>query len=296
MDDHGDPGADDDGGHGDGADGRDGMALNRAHWEELADLHPTTEFYDVAAFRDGESSLMPLEREELGEVDGERLLHLQCHFGLDTLSWAREGAEVVGLDFSERAVGTARELAADVGLDDRARFVAANVYDAPEALADADLLDGGFDVVFTSYGVLTWLPDVERWAETVAATLAPGGTFYVAEIHPFSHVLMDVGVRDGRLHSDWPYFGSGPQRYDEDGSYADVEASVEHTETREWPHPLGEVVTALTDAGLDLEFLHEHEVACFEQVAGMTEREDGFWELPGASLPFLFSLKAHAPE
>jgi len=275
----------------------EGMALNRAHWEDLAALHPTTEFYDVDAFLDGESSLQWLEREELGDVDGATLLHLQCHFGMDTLSWAREGADVVGLDFSGKAVATARDLAGDAGLADRARFVEANVYDAPEALRETNAIpDAGFDVVFTSYGVLTWLPDIEGWARVVADCLAPGGTFYVAEIHPFSHVLMDVGVRDGRLHSDWSYFGEGPQTYDIDGSYADEEAELDNTETREWPHPLGDVVTALLDAGLELQYLHEHEFACFEQVAGMRERDDGFWELPGASLPFLFSLKAHAPE
>ncbi|MWG33072.1 class I SAM-dependent methyltransferase [Halomarina oriensis] len=282
----------------DDASGADeGMALNRAHWEDLAALHPTTEFYDLDGFLGGESSLQWVEREELGDVDGRSLLHLQCHFGMDTLSWAREGAEVVGVDFSETAIETARNLASDADLSDHAQFVEANVYDAPTALADAEAMPaGGFDVVFTSYGVLTWLPDVEAWARVVADCLAPGGTFYVAEIHPFSHVLMDVGVRDGRLHSDWPYFGEGPQTYDVDGSYADEEADVASTETREWPHPLGDVVTALLDAGLDLEFLHEHEFACFEQVAGMEERDDGFWELPGASLPFLFSLKARAPE
>ncbi len=266
-----------------------GMALNRAHWEDLADLHPTTDAYDVEGFLDGESSLMPLEREELAGVEGETMLHLQCHFGLDTLSWAREGWDVTGVDFSATAIETARELAAETGLDDRAAFVEANVYDVPE------VVDQEFSLVFTSYGVLTWLPDIEGWAEVVADCLAPGGTFYVAEIHPFSHVLMDVGLRDGRLHSDWRYFGGAAQAYDEDGSYADPTATLDNTETREWPHPLGDVVTALLDAGLELDFLHEHEFACFEQVAGMVEREDGYWDLPGASLPFLFSLRARAP-
>jgi SAM-dependent methyltransferase len=273
----------------DDSDHADGMDRNRAHWEDLAALHPTTDHYDVEGFLDGESSLGWLEREELEGVAGETMLHLQCHFGLDTLSWAREGWAVTGVDFSERAVATARELAAEAGLDDRATFVEANVYDAPAAV------DAPFDVVFTSYGVLTWLPDVEGWADVIADCLAPGGTFYIAEIHPFSHVLMDVGVRDGRLHSDWPYFGDAAQAYDVDGSYADPAASLDHTEIREWPHSIGEIVTALIDAGLDVEFLHEHEFACFEQVAGMERRDDGFWDLPGASLPFLFSLRARRP-
>ncbi len=119
---------------------------------------------------------------------------------------------MVGLDFSAKAIATARDLASDAGLADRAQFVEANVYDTPEALAGTGAMpEGGFDVVFTSYGVLTWLPDIGGWVEVVADCLAPGGTFYVANIHPFSHVLMDVGLRDGRLHSDWPYFGDGPR-------------------------------------------------------------------------------------
>ena len=131
---------------------------NREHWEELAEVHPDTEFYDVESFLSGESTLLPLEREELGPLieEGTTLLHLQCHFGMDTLSWAREGAEVVGVDFSGTAVETALELAVEADLDDRTEFVEADVYDLP------GVLDREFDVVFTSYGVLAWLPDIER--------------------------------------------------------------------------------------------------------------------------------------
>ncbi|MFC6835770.1 class I SAM-dependent methyltransferase [Halomarina ordinaria] len=268
----------------------DRLADNRAHWEELAALHPDTAFYDVESFLDGESTLRPLEREELGGRVGEgtRLLHLQCHFGLDTLSWARHGADVTGADFSETAVETARDLARETGLAERARFVEGDLYDLPA------VLDEAFDVVFTSYGVLNWLPDIEAWADVVGHFLTSGGTFYVAEIHPFSHVLMDLDLVEGRPVPDWSYFGGDPRTYDEDGTYADREAELDDTVTHEWAHGLGEVVTALVDAGLDVEFVREHPFACFEQFPGMEHDEDGYWWLPEApeDVPLTFSLRA----
>ncbi|WP_254544225.1 class I SAM-dependent methyltransferase [Halomarina pelagica] len=274
----------------------DFLADNRAHWEELAALHPGTDFYDVESFLAGESTLLPLEREELGDVVGEgtRILHLQCHFGLDTLSWAREGAVVTGVDFSGTAIGTARDLAAATGLDDRARFVECDVYDLPATLDEA----GAFDVVFTSYGVLNWLPDVERWAEVVAGFLAPGGTFYVAEIHPFAHVLMDLELEAGRPVPDWSYFGGGARTYEEDGTYAAPAATLDSTTTHEWAHGLGEIVTALLDSGLDVEFLREHPFACFEQFPGMEVDDEGRWWLPEGTNhpPLTFSLLARSPE
>ena len=167
---------------------------NREHWEELVRIHPGTNFYDVEAFLDGESTLRPLECEAIGNVEGCSMLHLQCHFGLDSLSWAREGADVAGVDFSDTAIEAARDLAAEADLTGRARFLATDVYDLPERLADAH---GTFDLVFTSYGVLGWLPDVEAWAEVVAAFVQPGGRFYIAEIHPVSHALMDLRLDTG---------------------------------------------------------------------------------------------------
>ncbi|MFC7202067.1 class I SAM-dependent methyltransferase [Haloferax namakaokahaiae] len=157
----------------------DFRATNRDHWDELAELHPTTPLYDVDGFLAGESSLMDLEREELGSVEGNSLLHLQCHFGMDTLSWAREGATVTGIDFSPKAIEMARELRDEAGIDaDQARFVESDVYELPENL------DGEFDVVFTSYGAISWLSDIDQWAEIIDHFLKPGGTFYIAEIHP----------------------------------------------------------------------------------------------------------------
>lgn len=264
---------------------------NRDHWEEAAKIHPKTDFYDVESFLDGESTLLPIEREELDDVSGTDLLHLQCHFGLDTLSWAREGATVTGVDFATRAVETARELATEAGLDDRASFVEANVYDLPE------VHDARYDVVFTSYGVLGWLPDVEAWAEVVAEFLRPGGVFYLAEIHPFTNVLhWEFDGEVGRF--EFPYStADSPITLEGDGTYADAEVDMEHGRTHNWTHGLGEILTALLDAGLELEFVHEHDVGCFEQFDGMVKDGDGYWRFEAdVDVPLTVSVKARQSE
>jgi 2-polyprenyl-3-methyl-5-hydroxy-6-metoxy-1,4-benzoquinol methylase len=165
--------------HGDAADWRE---LNRANWDDRVPVHLASEYYNVAGFRSGVSSLRPFESAEVGDVTGKRLLHLQCHVGLDALSWARLGAQVIGLDFSEPAIKAARSLAADLGID--ASFVVADVYDAVTALAGQR-----FDVVYTGTGALVWLPDMTRWAQVVAALLEPGGLLYLVEGHPFAQIL-----------------------------------------------------------------------------------------------------------
>lgn len=265
---------------------------NREYWEELAAIHPDTEFYDVASFLEGESSLLPLEREELGPLieEGTTLLHLQCHFGMDTLSWAREGAEVVGIDFSETAVETARELAAEAGLDDRAEFLESDVYDLPE------VLDREFDVVFTSYGVLYWLPDLERWADVVEQFVAPGGTFYIAENHPLTGSFHEDST-PGAFRFAYPYF-DGVITFEGEGSYADREAELGHDRSHGFAHSMGEILTALLGTELELEFVHEHPWSEFRQLAAMEEDEEGRWWVPGLEhdLPFLFSVRARVPE
>lgn len=268
----------------------DPREVNRRHWDELAALHPSTDAYDVEGVLDGGSTITWLEREGVGAVDGLDLLHLQCHFGLDTLSWLHEGGDtVVGVDFSPVAIEQARDLAERAGLADRATFVESDLYDL------SDRLDRQFDVVFTSFGVINWLPDIVRWAAVAARYVRPGGQFFIAELHPISFVLMEHKDGDGVVRSSWPYFSDEVQALD-DGSYADAEADVEHTETREWSHDLGSVVTALIDAGLRIESLEEHPFACFEQFPGrMRLRDDGFWEIPGEDYPLTFSLRARKP-
>jgi SAM-dependent methyltransferase len=271
----------------------DWLRANMAVWDELTQVHAASAFYDVEGFKKGRETLTSIELEELGPDVGEgtRLLHLQCHFGLDTLSWARRGAQVVGVDFSSEAIETARRLADEVGLSGRARFLQANVYELP------DILDGEFDVVFTSWGVLTWLGDLRRWAQVAARYLRPGGTFYIAEFHPFAFVLDDSG-RHGDLRIGYPYFqGAEPMRFDEPGSYADREAQTRHTVTYEWNHPLGEVVTSLIEAGLELRHLHEFPYTRGLSFPFLEEGEDGRQRVRGHEhdYPLSFSLRAERP-
>lgn len=271
---------------------REHLEDNREHWEELAKLHPETDFYDVDGFLDGESTLDPIEPRELGDVEGKSLLHLQCHFGLDTLSWARRGAEVTGVDFSAEAVEAARDLAEDAGLADRARFVRSDVYD----LGDGSPIDDeSFDIVYASFGVLFWLPDLEAWADVVAQFLREGGTFYLVDHHPFTNTL-DEGSTTGTLEVGYPYFRERIS-YDatETGSYAGIEpGELEHGPVHGWSHSLGELVSALAESGLRLEFLHEHPWSTFEALDAMEPRENGRFVLPERDhdLPFVFSLVA----
>lgn len=264
------------------------LTTNRDHWDELADLHPTTDAYAVDEFLNGETSLSRLEREEIGDVSGRSLLHLQCHFGLDTLSWAREGAEATGIDFSETAIETARELTEETGLD--ARFVRSDIYDLP------DVLDEQFDIVFTSYGVIFWLPDLDEWARVIERFLRPGGTFYIAEIHPFTTTFEDLDA-SGSCRIAWSYFDSGPLEVDEDGSYADWDAKLDHRIRYEWAHSFSDVINAILGAGLDIEFIHEHPFSVFQQFESMVEDSDGYWRIPDLKyeIPLTFSIRAHKP-
>lgn len=256
------------------------MDLNRQWWDERVPIHVASRFYDIDGFRAGRESLMAHEPGDVGAVEGRTLLHLQCHIGLDTLSWARRGAKVVGLDFSEPAVAAARALAADLGLD--AEFVAADVYDAVAALDRRR-----FDVVYTGIGALTWLPDLDRWAAVVAELIAPGGCLYLTEFHPFTWVLGEDG---GRVVRD--YFDRGPHEFDDPGSYADPQARTAHDRTMEWQHPLGDVVTAVARAGLRVELLRElDETAC---PFWPLERRGATWRTPDGipRVPLMYALRA----
>lgn len=258
---------------------------NLEHWNEVTPIHAKSKFYDVQGFRAGKCTLMPLEREELGDVSGKTLLHLQCHFGLDTMSWARLGAKVTGVDFSDKAIGLARSLSRELGIP--ADFLCCNIYDLPQ------VLKGEFDIVFTSYGILCWLPDLKEWAKIIAHFLKPGGTFYIVEGHPFNTVFenerntKDLKVRYSYFHSP------KPTRWEPDGTYADKDAEVS-TPSYEWVHPLGEVINSLISAGLKIEFVHEFPYWCEGYFPFMEKGEDGWWRLKGGKeiIPLMFSLKA----
>ncbi|HEX5369519.1 MAG TPA: class I SAM-dependent methyltransferase [Dehalococcoidia bacterium] len=264
------------------------IETNRLHWDEAVPIHLASDFYDVASFKRGRTSLLPLERDEVGEVRGKTLLHLQCHFGLDTLSWAREGALVTGVDFSRPAIEAARKLGRELGIE--ARFIESNIYELPSAL------DGQFDLVFTSYGVLCWLPDIEAWARVVARYVKPGGSFYIVDGHPLYNMIWDSSSA-GELRLGHSYFGGEPMPSLEDGTYADRTARLQNNRTYEFDHGLGVIVTSLISAGLEIEFLREHPFSGFEALPGMTKGSDGFYHLPPdvPPIPILFSLRATKP-
>ena len=257
---------------------------NRRLWNDWTAIHENSAFYDVEGFKSGRSSLSPLELAELGDVSGKTLLHLQCHFGQDTLSWARLGAKVTGVDFSERAIRLARSLSEELRIP--ARFICSDVYDLPE------VLNGEFDIVFTSCGVLGWLPDLERWAQVVSRFLKSGGTFYVLDAHPFAEVFDDEEEKDLRVK--YPYFhGSEPLRFEGCGSYADPEAdysSVEYV----WDHSLSEIVNSVIAAGLRIERLNEFSYCAWRMFPFMEKGEDGWWRLSkdgDGDIPLMFSLR-----
>jgi SAM-dependent methyltransferase len=270
----------------------DALRDNRRLWDRWTEINSASEFYDVAAFRDGTRPirLADYEREEIGPVEGKSLLHLQCHFGLDTLSWARLGAQVTGADFSEAGIAAARALAAEV--DVAATFVVSNLYDLP------DVLDGQFDVVYTSRGVLGWLPDIDGWARVAAHFVKPGGIFYVTEIHPVAQVFENEGVEPGELRPTYPYWSHRDAlKFDVNGSYADPTAATDGLVEHGWDHSLGEIVTALIDAGLRIEFLHEFDFVEWP-IDFLVKGDDGRWRMPPdtkGELPLFFSLKATKP-
>ncbi|WP_329565857.1 class I SAM-dependent methyltransferase [Kitasatospora sp. NBC_01266] len=259
------------------------LSLNRANWDDRTRVHAASEFYDLPGFRAGGCTLRPFELDEMGDVTGRRLLHLQCHMGQDTLSWARRGAEVTGLDFSEPAIRTARALAEQTGLADRARFVVCDVHEAPNALAGER-----FDLVYTGFGALVWLPDLSHWARVVASLLADGGALYLAEFHPMSETLDE----DGRTVAH-DYFDSSAGTFDCATTYTDGPTLTETTSVQ-WTHQLGSVVTALAEAGLRIDFLHEHDVTLFQRYSVLERSTPTEYRFPPGHprTPLVYSLRA----
>ena len=265
---------------------------NQVLWDTWTGIHEQSAYYDLVGFRAGGVRVRDDEIAALGDVRGRTLLHLQCHFGLDTLSWARLGAVVTGADFSPRAIALATSLADELGFAD-ARFVESDVYDLPAKLA------GTFDIVYTSRGVLGWLPDIRRWAEVVAHFVAPGGTFLIKEIHPVAQALENEGVAPGELRFEYPYWEHPePLTFAVTGSYADPHADVGDVVEHGWDHGLGEIVSALVAAGLRIEDLVEHPYLEWGADFLVERPGTGTWVLPDTvrgELPLMFSLRASKP-
>lgn len=272
------------------ADWERSRAANRSLWDAWTEVHEHAPFYDLAGFREGGIRLADYELEEIGPVEGLSLLHLQCHFGIDTLSWARLGARVTGVDLSPRAVALATRLAGELGLD--ARFIESDIHALP------DRLDETFDLVYTSRGVLGWLPDIRAWARVVARFVRPGGRFYVTEIHPVAQAFENEGVEPGELRLQYPYWEhEAPLVFPVKGSYADPDADVGVQEEHGWDHGLGEIVTALIDAGLEIRSLREYDFIEWP-VDFLVRSDDGRYRLPPSvpgQMPLFFSLLAAKP-
>ncbi len=259
------------------------LRTNQTLWNEWTDINSRSDMYNLKAFKEGANKLDTYIRGEVGDVTGKKLLHMQCHFGMDTLSWARLGAEVTGVDFSPRAIEVAESLSRELNIP--ARFICCNIYDLPANL------EGQFDIVFASYGVINWLPDFPRWMEIAARYIKPGGFFYLAEGHPLTWVFDEYS---DNWAMKYPYFQKEVLKCDVQGSYADTSAKVNTPACFQWQHTMGEIVTEVCRNGLRLEFLHESGKGFFPTMPDMKEGDDGFWHHPKGddTLPIVFSLKA----
>lgn len=254
--------------------------INRQLWNKRTDAHLTSDFYDVAGFLKGTTSLNPIELELLGDVSGKSILHLQCHFGQDSISLARMGANVTGADLSDNATSRAEELAAQTGAD--ARFVCCDIYDLPQHL------NGQFDIVFTSYGTIGWLPDLDKWAGVIAHFLKLGGRFVFVDFHPvvwmFDDNFKEVAYR---------YFNSGPIVETESGTYADKSAEI-HQQSVGWNHSIGEVVNNLISKGLTILSLEEFDYSPYNVLRNSIEEEPKKFRVAhlGDKIPIVYSIVA----
>lgn len=256
--------------------------VNKDTWNKKVSIHAKSEFYDVDGFLNGKTSLNTCELEELGSVNGKSLLHLQCHFGQDTLSWSRLGAKTTGIDLSNEGIKEAKRLNATLGLD--ATFIESNLYDVPEKV------EGEFDIVFTSYGVIGWLPDLKKWGEIIANKLKSGGVFYMIEFHPIVW-MFDYLQTPPKLA--YPYIKSDAIYEEYKGTYTNSDADIISKEYG-WNHGLGEVVSALTNAGLHIEFLHEFDKSPYNCFPDMEKTDDGMFVLKEEQkmIPLLYSIRA----
>ena len=262
------------------------LEANLVNWNSRVRVHVESRFYDVEGWLLRTPGPPSREIEALGDLEGKTLVHLQCHFGMDTMQWARAGATVTGLDFSPASIDEAISLAERAGLSERASFVCANIYDAPQALSGKR-----FDVVYVSLGALCWLPDVTAWGGVVADLLAPGGRLYLHDGHPFASCLDDGGERVIYGYFEEP---DSPFSSDSTLTYTDGER-ISATRIYEWNHSIG--VAALIGRDLVIDSLIEHDWTLFQQFPWLVENTSGQLVVPEGHprIPLSFTLLAHAP-
>ncbi len=256
------------------------IEANKELWNKKTPVHLKSEFYDNEAFKAGKNSLNPAELEAFGDVTGKSLLHLQCHFGQDTISWAKMGAKVTGIDLSDVAIAEAKALAKE--LDVEARFIEGNVYDTSKLVGDEQ-----FDLVFSTYGTICWLPDLDPWAEIVARHLKPGGKFCLIEFHP-TYMMFDFDT----LKMDFSYFNKEVIIEDEEGSYAEPGAKI-NSKSYSWNHPFGEILTALLKQGLKLTGFTEYPYSYYNCFPGLEKQENGYYMIKGKEniLPLMYRIE-----
>lgn len=270
---------------------REEVEANLRLWDGWTDLHMSGEFYDVEGFVADPAS-RPFDRvtrSVVGDVTGKRLLHLQSHIGIDTLGLALAGAvDVMGVDFSSRAVAAAQSIAQQLALP--VRFVQADVTSLPETVPEA-----GFDIVFTSHGTIMWLPELDGWARSIASRLAPGGVFHIIDVHPFLTMFDDM-VEQPLLKVAYPYFSHDSLYLEEHGSYADRAADFV-ADSYFWQHTLSEIIGSLLGAGLKIEQFSEYPVVAWKVLEFMEQDDDGLWRMPPGTgdIPLMFSLSAARP-
>jgi SAM-dependent methyltransferase len=258
----------------------DYFEANRSLWNQRTAVHKDSGFYNLTGFKAGESVLTPIELDELGDVNGKKILHLQCHFGMDSLDWARRGAKVTGIDLSDQAIKEAVNLNKELGLD--AKFVCCNVYDTSTYVQDL------FDIVFTSYGTVGWLPDLDPWAGMIAERLKQGGIFYIAEFHPVVWMF-----DDDFTHIKYSYQKAEVIVTENEGTYTDRNAAITGKEYS-WNHSLAEVMNALIRAGLRIELFNEYMYSPYPCFRNTVELEKGKWYIRGleGKIPMVYSIKA----
>lgn len=262
--------------------------LNRLSWDERVEAHWASDMYQrhADALRAGTHSLAPDIVEGVGHVHGKRLLHLQCHMGMETLMWSRLGAEAVGVDFSQPAIDKANQLRDELSLG--TRFHCANVYDA------RSVVEGAFDIAFVSIGSLCWLPDVRQWAQVVAACLKPGGQLFLNDVHPLLSMLENSDAAPG-FEMRYPYLGGERMLFECESTYADQDARFENVKSAEWTHPLGEIVSAVIEAGMRLESLKESSTCVWPALRVMQQAGPDDWAFPQpwtGKIPVSFTLTA----
>jgi len=262
---------------------KEAFEINKNTWNSRVDIHAKSAFYDMEAFRKGATSLNKFELDSIGNVTGKSLLHLQCHFGQDTLSWSRMGAKCVGVDLSDKAVELATNLSKELELD--AQFVCCNVLDTSSHVTQL------FDWVFTSYGTIGWLPDLKPWGKMIAERLAPGGSFYIIDFHPIAW-MFDYSVSPPVLVYNYQQDEAIYEEYE--GTYADPDSKIESKEYG-WNHSLGEVINVLTEAGLRIEFLNEIDESPYDVFPSLIKNEAGNYQHEKPLFPLMFELKATKP-